>query len=35
MMQKTNEEILQDFLLDITCLEELNLWISRFNIFDV
>lgn len=32
---KTNEEILQDFLLHIDCLNELSPWIDSFNIFDV
>ena len=26
---------LQDFLLDIDCLNELSSWVDRFNIFDV
>jgi len=33
--QKTDEEVLQDFLLDIECLDELNQWTRKFNIFDV
>jgi len=33
--QKTDEEVLQDFLLDIECLDELNQWANKFNIFDV
>ena len=33
--QKTDEEVLQDFLLDIECLDELNQWARKFNIFDV
>lgn len=32
---KTDEELLQDFLLDIECLDELDPWLYRFNIFDV
>lgn len=34
-MLKTEEEALQDFLLDIECLDELNQWTRKFNIFDV
>ena len=33
--KETNEEILQNFLLNIDCLNELNPWIDSFNIFDV
>ncbi len=33
--QKTDEEALQDFLLDIECLDELSQWTRKFNIFDV
>lgn len=33
--QKTDEEVLQDFLLDRECLDELNQWTRKFNIFDV
>lgn len=33
--QGTDEEVLQDFLLDIECLDELSFWTSRFNLFDV
>lgn len=31
----TDEEALQDFLLDIDCLDELLSWTGKFNIFDV
>lgn len=31
----TDEEALQNFLLDIDCLNELNLWTEKFNLFDV
>ena len=31
----SNEQALQDFLLDISCLDELAPWTSQFNIFDV
>lgn len=31
----TDEECLQQFLLDIKCLDELSPWVSSFNIFDV
>lgn len=30
-----NEKVLQDFLLDIDCLDELIPWVAKFNIFDV
>lgn len=30
-----NEKALQDFLLDIDCLDELIPWVAKFNIFDV
>lgn len=30
-----NIDVLKTFMLDIECLEELNQWTSRFNIFDV
>lgn len=30
-----NEKALQDFLLDIDCLDELFPWVAKFNIFDV
>lgn len=33
--QKSDEEVLQDFLLDIECLDELNHWTRKFNIFDI
>jgi len=33
--QVTDEEALQDFLLDINCLDELLPWTGKFNIFDV
>lgn len=32
---ETEEEVLQNFLLDIDCLDELNPWTSKLNIFDV
>ncbi len=32
---KSDEEALQDFLLDIECLDELLPWTKKFNIFDV
>lgn len=32
---KTDEDCLQDFLLDIECLDELSQWTYKFNIFDV
>lgn len=32
---KTNEEVLQDLLLDIECLDELSPWTKKFNVFDV
>ena len=31
----TDEEALQNFLLDIDCLDELSMWTEKFNIFDV
>lgn len=31
----TDEQALKQFLLDIDCLEELNPWISKLNIFDI
>lgn len=31
----TNEEALQNFLLDISCLDELLPWTGKFNLFDV
>lgn len=31
----TNEEALENFLLDIDCLNELNIWTEKFNLFDV
>lgn len=31
----TDEQVLQKFLLDIDCLDELNQWTEKFNIFDV
>lgn len=31
----TDEEVLQNFLLDIDCLDELVPWTKRFNLFDV
>lgn len=31
----TDEQALQNFLLDIDCLNELNQWTEKFNIFDV
>lgn len=31
----TNEQVLQDFLLDINCLNELLPWTENFNIFDI
>lgn len=31
----TDDEALQKFLLDIDCLNELNLWTEKFNLFDV
>ena len=31
----TDEEVLQNFLLDIDCLDELIPWTKRFNLFDV
>lgn len=31
----TDEQALQNFLLDIDCLNELNKWTEKFNIFDV
>ena len=31
----SNEEALQDFLLDIDCLNELQPWTGHFNLFDV
>lgn len=31
----SDEEALQDFLLDIDCLDELLPWTKRFNLFDV
>ena len=31
----SNEEALQDFLLDIECLNELQPWTGHFNLFDV
>ena len=31
----TNEEALQNFLLDIGCLDELLPWTGKFNLFDV
>ncbi|MBQ2405475.1 MAG: PD-(D/E)XK nuclease family protein [Lachnospiraceae bacterium] len=33
--QQTNEEALQNFLLDIGCLDELLPWTGKFNLFDV
>ena len=33
--EKDDEKALQDFLLDIDCLEELVPWTEKFNIFDV
>lgn len=32
---KTDEQALQDFLLDIQCLDELLPWTGKFNLFDV
>lgn len=34
-MQISDEEALQNFLLDIDCLDELLLWTRRFNLFDI
>ncbi|WP_066719108.1 PDDEXK-like family protein [Clostridium sp. Marseille-P299] len=34
-LNKTDEEALQNFLLDIECLDELSPWTSKLNIFDV
>ncbi len=34
-INKTDEEYLKDFLLDIDCLDELSEWSDKFNIFDV
>ena len=31
----TDEQALQNFLLDIDCLDELKQWAEKFNIFDV
>lgn len=31
----TDEQALQDFLLDLDCLNDLSKWVSRFNVFDV
>lgn len=31
----TDEEALQNFLLDIDCLDELNIWTEKFNLFDI
>lgn len=31
----TDEEALQNFLLDIDCLDELNIWTDKFNLFDI
>lgn len=33
--EMTDEQALQNFLLDIDCLDELNQWTEKFNIFDV
>ncbi len=33
--EMTDEQALQNFLLDIDCLNELNQWTEKFNIFDV
>lgn len=34
-IEMTDEQALQNFLLDIDCLNELNQWTEKFNIFDV
>ena len=34
-MHLTDEEALQNFLIDIDCLDELRPWIGHFNLFDV
>lgn len=31
----TDEQVLENFLLDIDCLDELSMWTEKFNIFDV
>ena len=33
--ERENEKALQDFLLNIDCLDELIPWTGKFNIFDV
>ena len=33
--ERENEKALQDFLLNIDCLDELIPWVGKFNIFDV
>lgn len=35
MVEKADEEALQNFLLDIQCLDELRPWTDKFNLFDV
>lgn len=34
-MEKQDQEALKDFLLDISCLDELHQWENHFNLFDV
>jgi hypothetical protein len=34
-LKDSNEKVLKDFILDIDCLEPLNEWTNKFNLFDV